>query len=110
VARVLHPALPGSPGHEHWLRDARAAAGLFSLQLEPHRGAAAVDGFVQALRLFRIGYSWAGPVSLVVPYDLAALRGDAGGVHGTLVRLSIGLEAVEDLRADLAQALAAISG
>jgi cystathionine beta-lyase len=63
-----------------------------------------VDAFVDALRLFRIGYSWAGPVSLVVPYDLATMR-DAPPWAGTLVRFSIGLEAVEDLIVDCEQAL-----
>ncbi len=72
---------------------------------------AQVDRFVDALRLFRIGYSWAGPMSLVVPYDLAAMRSEAvrerDHLRGHLVRFSIGLEAVADLQADLEQALAA---
>jgi cystathionine beta-lyase len=61
------------------------------------------------LRLFRIGYSWAGPVSLVVPYDLAAIR-TRPAWKGTVVRFSVGLEAVEDLIADLEQALQALRG
>lgn len=104
VLRVLHPALPGSPGHEHWLRDARGAAALFSVLFAPHFSAAQVDAFVDALRLFKIGYSWAGPVSLAVPYDLRALRG-AAAPAGHLVRLAIGLEDAASLQADLAQAL-----
>ena len=59
------------------------------------------------MKLFKIGYSWAGPVSLAVPYDLAMIRKRAAGA-GTLVRFSIGLEAVEDLIADCEQALAAL--
>jgi cystathionine beta-lyase len=112
VARVLHPALPGSPGHEHWVAECRGAAGLFTLQFQPRFGAAQVDAFVDALRLFRIGYSWAGPVSLAVPYDLGPMREGMPGtaLHGPVVRLAIGLEAVEDLRADLAQALAKAFG
>ena len=66
--------------------------------------AARVDAFVDALELFRIGYSWGGPVSLVVPYDLKALRAQPRW-QGTLVRLSVGLEAPEDLQADLDRAL-----
>jgi cystathionine beta-lyase len=107
VARVLHPALPGSPGHEHWRAVTDQAAGLFSVVFDERFGAAQVDRFVDALRLFRIGYSWAGPVSLVVPYDLAAMRQPAP-YRGTLVRFSIGLERVEDLKADLSQALHAL--
>ncbi len=107
VARVLHPALPGSPGHEHWKSHCTAAAGLFSIMLDARYSGAEVDAFVDALRLFKIGYSWAGPVSLVVPYDLAAMR-DVAPYAGSLVRFSMGLEAVADLRADLEQALAAL--
>lgn len=110
VTRVLHPALPGSPGHEHWASHCRAAAGLFSVTFDARFKAAQVDRFVDALKLFRIGYSWGGPVSLVVPYDLDAMRSGAGRLPGHLVRFSIGLEAVDDLRADLAQALAQAFG
>jgi cystathionine beta-lyase len=63
-----------------------------------------VHAFVDALRLFRIGYSWAGPMSLVVPYDLASMRAPGDPLQGSLVRFSLGLEAVADLQADLAQA------
>ena len=108
IARVLHPALPGSPGHEHWKASCTLAAGLFSVVFDPRFSAAQVDGFVDALKLFRIGYSWAGPISLVVPYDLAAMR-DPVPYQGTLVRFSIGLEAEADLRDDLEQALRSLA-
>ena len=65
---------------------------------------------MNALRLFRIGYSWGGPVSLVVPYDLDAMRSGTGRLLGHLVRFSIGLEAVGDLQADLDHALRAAFG
>ena len=105
VAQVLHPALPSSPGHANWRVGCTAAAGLFSVLFDARYSAAQVDAFVDALRLFKIGYSWAGPVSLVVPYDLAQLRPGSGGQAGQLVRLSIGLEEPAALQADLAQAL-----
>ena len=108
VRQVLHPALPGAPGHAHWAATCTAAAGLFSVMLDPALTPAQVDGFVDALRLFKIGYSWGGPVSLVVPYDLSAMRADRSALPGHLVRFSIGLEAVADLQADLAQALATL--
>ncbi len=108
VARVLHPALEGSPGHEHWRATCTAAAGLFSVQFHSRFTAAQVDAFVDGLRLFKIGYSWAGPVSLVVPYDLGQLR-PGGALTGPLVRFSIGLEEPEALQADLAQALVAFA-
>ena len=107
ISRVLHPALEGSPGHAHWQATCTAAAGLFSVIFDPKYGSAQVDRFVDALRLFKIGYSWAGPVSLVVPYDLKAMRQPAP-YDGTLVRFSIGLEAAADLQADIEKALAAL--
>jgi len=107
VARVLHPALPGSPGHEHWQSLCGAAAGLFSIVFDERYGAGQVDAFVDALKLFKIGYSWGGPVSLAVPYDLRMMRGTAA-YRGGLVRLSIGLEDVQDLKADLEQAFPAL--
>jgi len=105
VRQVLHPALPGAPGHEHWASHCRDAAGLFSILLDPSLPAASVDVFCDALRLFKLGYSWGGPVSLVVPYDLRSLRGEATRLSGHLVRFSIGLEASDDLVNDLDQAL-----
>ncbi|WP_399682310.1 cystathionine beta-lyase [Xenophilus sp.] len=112
IAQVLHPALEDSPGHAHWRAlcgERGLAAGLFSVVFDERFGTEAVDGFCDSLALFRLGYSWGGPVSLVVPYDIGLMR-DAGVSRwphkGTLVRFSIGLEDVDDLRADLAQALA----
>jgi cystathionine beta-lyase len=111
VRRVLHPALEGAPGHGNWRATCTAAAGLFSVMFDERYGSAQVDAFVDALRLFRIGYSWAGPVSLVIPYAVAAMRPGAAGerehLRGHLVRFSLGLEAVHDLQADIEQALAA---
>ena len=111
IAQVLHPALPGSPGHAHWRAlcgDEGLAAGLFSVVFDARYSPAAVDAFCDRLRLFKLGYSWGGPMSLVVPYDVPAMRSAELGTWkygGTLVRFSIGLEAVADLQADLAQSL-----
>lgn len=105
VAQVLHPALQGSPGHAHWQACCSGAAGLFSVLLQPRYGQQQAHAFVDALELFRIGYSWAGPMSLVVPYEISAMREPGHGMAGQLVRFSLGLEAVADLQADLAQAL-----
>jgi len=114
VRWVLHPALEGSPGHEHWRASCTAAAGLFSVMFDERYASDQVDAFVDALRLFRIGYSWAGPVSLVIPYAVAAMRPGAAGerehLRGHLVRFSLGLEAARDLQADIEQALAASLG
>jgi cystathionine beta-lyase len=114
IAQVLHPALEGSPGHASWLRLCGAtdrAAGLFSVVFDARFSAAQVDRFCDSLELFRLGYSWGGPISLVVPYDIGLMRdpGVSQWPHkGTLVRFSIGLEDAQDLRADLEQALAAL--
>jgi cystathionine beta-lyase len=114
VAQVLHPALPGSPGHAHWeaLCGAQGlAAGLFSIVFDPRFATKQVDAFCDALELFKLGYSWGGPVSLVVPYDIPSMRSAqlATWPHkGVLVRFSIGLEDAQDLQADIAQALEAL--
>ena len=108
VTHVLHPALPESAGHAHWERLCTQAAGLFSIVFDERYSAAQVDGFVDALHLFKIGFSWAGPISLVVPYDLRAARSKLAW-RGTLVRFSIGLEAVQDLIADSEQALSVLA-
>jgi cystathionine beta-lyase len=114
-AQVLHPALPGSPGYAHWQQvcgaaDARgegASAGLFSVMVDARYTPQQVDAFCDGLKLFKLGYSWGAPVSLVVPYDLTQMRAQwpAHLARGTLVRFSAGLEAVADLQDDLAQSL-----
>jgi len=103
VARVLHPALPGANGHALWKQECSAAAGVFSVLFRPEYDEARVDAFVDALRLFRIGFSWGGPVSLVLPFGRSAAT--LSPMDGELVRFSAGLEAPEDLLADLSQAL-----
>lgn len=108
VAAVLHPALPGSPGHAAFKRDCRAAACLFSVVFKPEFNQPKVDRFCDSLKLFKLGYSWAGPMSLCAPYDIPAVRTTPWPYTGGLVRFSVGLEAVADLQADLAQALAAM--
>ena len=107
IARVIYPALPSDPGHELWKRDFTGAPGLFGLVLnEPDEKA--VARFVDALALFGIGYSWGGFESLVLPVHFHRSFSSAKD-EGHIVRLHIGLEAVEDLRADLAQALVHLS-
>jgi len=112
VAQVLHPTFPDSQGHKAWLATANdRAAGLFSIILQPEYTAEQANAFCERLSLFKLGYSWGGPVSLVVPYRLSTLRGMKDGevpkhlVNGALIRFSIGLEDVADLQADLEQAL-----
>jgi cystathionine beta-lyase len=110
VVQVLHPALVDSPGHAHWKKLCKHdhAAGLFSVMFDEKYSPAQIDAFCDALKAFKLGYSWGGPVSLVVPYDMRSLRGKswpAGIKPGHLVRFSIGLEHAQDLQADLLQAL-----
>jgi len=122
ISHLLHPAFEGSPGHEHWralcggMSGARGidaeglAAGLFSVIFHERYSTHEVDRFCDALQLFKLGYSWGGPMSLIVPYDMALLRhASVWPNKGTLVRFSVGLEDVDDLRADLEQALEAMT-
>ena len=108
IEAVLHPALAGSAGHEVWQRDCSAAACLLSVVFQAAFSQTQIDQFCDSLQLFKLGYSWAGPMSLCAPYDIAALRTTSWPHKGGLVRFSVGLEAVADLQADLAQALAAM--
>ena len=114
VVQVLHPAIESAPGHGNWKalctrgKNNDHAAGLFSIMIDATFSSAQVDAFCDALEHFKLGFSWGGPVSLVVPYDVKALRGGLWPntlKPGHLVRFSIGLEAVEDLQADLEQAM-----
>ncbi|HOB12861.1 MAG TPA: cystathionine beta-lyase [Novosphingobium sp.] len=113
VARVLCPMLPGSPGHEFWRRDFTGGCGLFSVVFKGKSGAER-DAFIDALKLFGIGYSWGGFESLITPIDPANLRSatawplpDMAAEDRFGVRLSIGLEAPNDLKTDLERGLAA---
>jgi cysteine-S-conjugate beta-lyase len=109
VAEVRHPALAGSPGHAAWLRDCSGAACLFSAIFKPEISQAQIDLFCDSLQLFKLGYSWAGPMSLCAPYDVPSIRSVPWSHRGGLVRFSVGLESVAGLQADLSQALAKIS-
>jgi cysteine-S-conjugate beta-lyase len=104
VELVLHPALPSCPGHEFWKRDFTGSAGLFSIVCRPQYSKQQVLAFVDRLELFEIGYSWGGVTSLAVAYDFRGTPARPDYGH-RLVRLNIGLEEVNDLRADLEQAL-----
>jgi len=103
VEQVLHPALPSDPGHAIWKRDFKGACGLFGVVLKPCP-APAVAAMVDGLELFGIGASWGGYESLVLlahPEKLRTARPWAA--KGPLLRFHIGLEDVEDLKADLAR-------
>ena len=101
VASVVHPALPGNPGHELWRRDFLGASGLFSIYLKPYPNAA-VKRMLNALRIFGMGYSWGGFESLIVPFDCKAARtATVWSAQGPALRLHIGLEDVDDLKRDL---------
>lgn len=110
---VWHPALPTSPGHVHWRELCQGAAGLVSVVFDASRHQPGqIDAFVDALKLFKIGYSWGGPMSLVMPYAIAGMRQFgmlAGQSEGVLVRFAIGLESADELIADLDQAFSVLT-
>lgn len=130
VARVLHPALESHPGHALWRRDFAGSSGLFSFELRgdvllaPGPGEAALTAaggehaqariarrlaaLCEGRRFFRIGYSWGGYESLIVPARIGGLRTVAPWAGGPLVRLHVGLEDPADLIADLETGLAAM--
>jgi cystathionine beta-lyase len=109
VLRLLHPALPSHPGHAIWKRDFSGASGLFSMVLKPVPQKA-YYAFLDSLELFGIGASWGGYESLAIPFDCAPLRtATRWQPGGPTVRFHIGLEAVDDLIADLERGFAALA-
>jgi cysteine-S-conjugate beta-lyase len=101
VLKVLHPALESDPGHAIWKRDFTGASGLFSVVLKP-KPQAAVDAMLNSLTLFGMGFSWGGFESLAIPFDCATYRtATTWAPGGPALRLHIGLENLDDLKADL---------
>ena len=106
VQQVLHPALPGTPGHALWKRDFTGSSGLFSVVLRPQYEKQAFRAFIDSLSLFGLGLSWGGYESLVMPFDPTKARpGYVWPYQGFSFRLHIGLESPQDLIACLEQGL-----
>lgn len=109
VAGVLHPALPGAPGHDLWKRDFTGACSLFGVVFRPEFSAAATCAMIDSLELFGIGASWGGFESLVLPTTGQVVRtAGAWDYDGPVVRFHIGLEDTGDLIADLDRGLAVL--
>jgi cystathionine beta-lyase len=113
VARVNHPALPGSQGHEFWKRDFSGSCGLFSFILKQRLTDAQLSAYLDNFEHFSMAYSWGGFESLVLanqPEEIQAIRpAEQVDFSGTLVRVHIGLEHCDDLIADLEAAFARIA-
>jgi cystathionine beta-lyase len=109
VTQVLHPALPGAPGHDLWARDYAGAAGLFGIILKPAPDSA-VEAFLDTLQLFGLGFSWGGFESLALnadpQFDVRRFR---PAFAGPVIRLNIGLEDPDDLLRDLRRGLDAFA-
>lgn len=105
VERVNHPALVGSKGHEYWKRDFTGSSGLFSFVLKKHLTEDELAAYLDNFTLFSMAYSWGGFESLILanqPEELQSIRPDGKiDFTGTLIRVHIGLENVDDLIADL---------
>jgi cystathionine beta-lyase len=109
VVRVLHPALESDPGYAIWKRDFSGACGLFSIVLKP-APQQAVDALLDTVKLFGMGYSWGGFESLVIPFDCDGYRTATDWAPGgPSLRFHIGLEHVDDLKADLERGFAAFN-
>lgn len=101
VARVLHPALEADPGHDIWKRDFKGSSGLFSIELNP-ASKKAVAAMLDGMELFGMGYSWGGFESLIIPFNCKNYRtATQWNPAGPTLRIQIGLEGLEDLKADL---------
>ena len=104
ITTVLHPAMTDCPGHAFWQRDFTGAGGLFSVIFDERFSEVQTDAFIDALKLFKIGFSWGGSNSLCVPYRISGMR-EKWPHKGQLLRFNIGLEDPLDLIADIEQAL-----
>jgi cystathionine beta-lyase len=105
VAEVVYPALPGARGHELWKRDFTGACGLFGVILKP-APKARVDAMLDGLRWFKLGVSWGGFESLILPINDAMRSATRWAPGGPYIRLHVGLEDPDDLIDDLAEGLA----
>ncbi|WP_183077590.1 cystathionine beta-lyase [Paenirhodobacter hankyongi] len=103
VRRLLHPTQPDCPGHAFWRRDFSGASGLFGLLMDPMPDET-LNTFLAALELFKLGYSWGGFESLILPVAPDPARKLLSSPEGTLLRLHVGLEDPDDLIADLDRA------
>ena len=109
ILRMLHPALENDPGHAIWRRDFSGACGLFAVVLKPVPESA-TRAFLNALRLFGLGYSWGGYESLIIPFDCSSYRtATQWAPGGPALRFHVGLEDVDDLIADLERGFAAMA-
>jgi cystathionine beta-lyase len=110
VAEVIFPALAGSRGHALWKRDFTGACGLFGIVLKPI-AKARIDAMLEGMRLFKMGFSWGGFESLILPtYPERARTATRWETQGPSLRLHIGLEDTDDLLEDLAAGLAWLRG
>lgn len=110
VAEVVYPALPGARGHELWKRDFTGACGLFGVLLHP-APKARVDAMLDGLRWFKLGVSWGGFESLILPVTLNGARTTKPwAAEGPYLRLHVGLEDPDDLIADLEDGFARLRG
>jgi cystathionine beta-lyase len=109
VAEVIFPALPGARGHDLWKRDFSGACGLFGVILHPV-AKARIDAMLDGLRLFKLGWSWGGFESLIIPAHperiRTATRWEAARPY---LRLHVGLEDPQDLIGDLEDGLARLA-
>jgi len=111
VTRILHPAFADCPGHAIWQRDFTGSTGLFSIVLDKHYPKEALAHMLDHMTLFKMGYSWGGYESLILPADPTPLRtASKWQVKGTLIRIHAGLEDLGDLISDLEAGLARLSG
>lgn len=110
VMTILHPAFPSCPGHEHWKRDFKGSTGLFSIILRPGFTRQALADMLDHLSIFGMGYSWGGFESLIIPFDCSAYRtATRWNPQGFGLRLQVGLEDIDDLKADLRAGLDRLS-
>lgn len=112
VEKIFYPALESDPGHELWKRDFTGAAGIFTIMLDKKYSKEALSNMLDNLSYYGMGYSWGGYESLILPINVEGVRTATKWPHGDKIclRISIGLEDVEDLKSDLAAGFERLKG
>jgi len=111
VARLMYPPLESDPGHALWKRDFTGGCGLFGVELSHPFAKKAVDSMLDGFEHFKLGFSWGGFESLVIPTTGHSIVRTASewAPKGPTLRFHAGLEDVDDLKADLERGFARLN-
>jgi cysteine-S-conjugate beta-lyase len=101
--------MPSFPQHKIWKRDYQGSSGLFSFVLKKKLDDKSYSKFLDNMEIFKMGYSWGGFESLIIPFELSKIRSVTNFPYkGSAFRVNIGLENTDDLVKDLVAAISRV--